>query len=329
MPALLTVHLRRHGRHWLVLLGLLIVLELVLHVAMPEPVHTYFYGLGGEDWAEDPELFWVPVFGFADPLAKAERAASERLIYAFGGSILTNHKASTNFPDELAPRLPGWTVANFATGGYTSHQSLVLFRRVSAQRIPAVVIASHAFNDRGPGFAPDREMAARNHRPEVKALYWLSRSKIVQAWRRVMWRLMGYSPYAVNPQHPNVKRRVPLPEFTENLQAFVAETARIGARLVFCSQASLDPAVGEQTRPYFAVMQTLADANQHVFYFDVQPVVFEAYRRRLGFVPVFPTDQAELLLLHKDVCHYNDAGHLLIADHLTAFLKAEGIADAN
>jgi hypothetical protein len=327
MTTAIRIHLRRHGKHWLILLGLVLALELGLRLALPEPVHTYFYGLGGELWDEDPELFWKPVDGWSDAWAAVGRADPARLIVSFGGSILTNHIANTNFLTELQTALPGWTVANFATGGYTTHQSLVMWRRVRARQVPTIVIVSHAFNDRSPGFAPDREMAERNRRPSVRALHAVSQSKIVQAWRRLMWKLMGYDPYAVNPQHPNVKLRVSLGEYEANLTAFVSETAAAGSQLVLITQANLDPAVRGQLEPHFALMRRLAAESAHVYYLDIRPDLFAVYERDLGFIPGFPNDNRAELLLHNDACHYSDAGHKLIAARVEQFLVDEKLVE--
>lgn len=312
---------RRHKRPLLVLAALLFVFDLALHLGFREPVHTYFYGLGGELWDEDPELFWVPVEGFDERWRQVADAAPGKLIFNFGGSIPTNHRANTNYPAELEKRLPGWTVANFATGGYTSHQSLVLLGRALQRRAPDVVLVSHAYNERGVGFAPDSEMAAHNRRASVRALHALSRLKVVAVWRRLMWKVIGYDPYAVNPQHPRIKQRVSPVEHEANVRALVDQTTAVGAKLVFVSQANLDPAVTADLEPYFAVQREAARTRGHVFFCDVQPAATAYYHQRLGRVPEYLKDDPALLLLHVDACHYSDAGHNLVADVLRDFLR--------
>lgn len=316
---------RRRGvrrRSIFILLGLVALLEIVLRLLLPLPVPTYYYGLAGEIWDEDPELFWIPRRHYADEIRRLREADPARLVYAFGGSILTNHRADTNFPDELVRLLPeSYTVVNFATGGYSSYQTLVNYQRMRALRVPALVLAGFGYNDRDVAKASDVDMALHNQRFSVKTLRFLSRSKIVQVWRRLLWQATGYDPYAMNPSHPDFVRRVDLPNFNRNLRELADLTARDGTRLVLVAEANLDPAVRRDLDPYFAAMEKLAAERPHVYFFDPRPVVFGRYLEKLGAIPGYPTERPETLLLHVDACHYNNEGHRLIAGALAAFLK--------
>jgi len=310
----------------LILLALIVLLEILLRFLAPFHVPTYYYGLAGEIWDEDPELFWLPRHHYEQEIARLKQADPARLIYAFGGSILTNHRADTNYPDELERRLPvGYTVVNFATGGHSSCQNLVNYRRMRAWRIPAMVLAGFGYNDRDVAKASDVDMAERNRHLSVKTLRFISRSKIVQVWRRLIWKAIGYDPYAMNPSHPDFVRRVDLSSFIGNLHELADQTGRDGSILVLVAEANLDPAVRLDLEPYFLEMERLAVEQAHVYFFDPRPVIFSVYLDQLGEIPGYPTDHPETLLLHIDACHYNNEGHRLIADRLFAFLQEQGL----
>lgn len=319
--------LRRYWRSISLLIALLIALELILRVLFPQPVHTYFYGLAGEKWIDDPELFWIPPDRHEHPISLAKATNPERLIYAFGGSILTNHLAGTNFLTELQKCLGrDYAVANFATGGYSSYQSLALFQRMLAKKTPRIVIASHGYNDRSLGIDADTAMAKRNQRAAVRLLFLLSHAKIVQVWRRLMWKVMGYDPYKVNPSSPGLKNRVSFAEYSKNLEKYVHLCKKHGSYLVFVSQAFPDQAVLDSTDPYFVKMKEIAGQHDHVYFLDIRPTIIRQYQQHGGGLSA--NWYGEKSLLFNDQCHYNDRGHRLVGKLLCDFLGENNLVES-
>ncbi len=323
--------LRRNKWNFLCLAGclavLISILEIVLRIPMRESMPTYYYGLAGEVWDEDADMFWTPRHQYKAELAKLPRFDSNHLIYTFGGSIPTNHTANTNFPAELEKLLaPNYAVANFATGGYSSRQSLVLSRKMIKRKTPHLLIVCHGYNDHGLSIASDRDMARRNHRASVRLLHFISGSRIVQAARRLAWVTMGYDPYNLNPKAKNIRLRVSPDDYEDNLRGFLREARENKIQVVFMTQAVIDAAVARDTDPYFIVMRAVAARTPKAHFLDVRGAVEAYYKEHLGYMPDHRTpDKSSDMLLHNDTCHLSDDGHRLIATLLYDFLMTNGL----
>lgn len=314
----------RYKRSLLLLLAAFILVELVLHLLMPYPEFSYFYTNETSYWDEDPELFWVQRGSFAQEKHEMKKRLSQSLVYTFGGSILTSHGADTNFPDVLGHCLgDDFSVINFGTGGYTSHQSLILYRRMIQYKKPGVVVFCHGFNDMGNAPASDIEMAGRNAKISTHVLYYLSKSRLVSLWRKLLRPALGNNPYqAVNKSDYVV--RVPVNEFRENLKQVIFESGETDFPLVFLSQASPDRAMAKQLNDYFTVMEDLAKLYSNVYYLDIREVFNRKYQQEVGGQPMY-FDQKTSKLLFVDLCHLNNEGHKLAAQLLCDFLKTQGL----
>jgi len=314
----------RNRFHFLVLAVAVLIADLGLRVVFPEPTSTYFFARGKGLWAEDRELFWVPHDRFEDQLETMEKTASDRLVLGFGGSVVTDDKASTNFLRLLGDCLGDpFVVANFGTGGYTSHQSLILFKRMVELKKPRFAVVCHGFNDMSNAPASDARMAERNARFSTNVLYYLTKSKIVAVFRRVLWKARGYDPYdEKNFEH--FERRVQVPEFKANLDGFARVAREKEFPLVLVSQANPDRAIVDALTPYFAEMERVAKSNPHVYYLDVKPTILGMYEEKFGGIPEH-IQSGVSRYLYMDLCHLNDRGHHIVADLLCDFVKDLGL----
>lgn len=231
-----TCFLRRvwkNKKNIFIFIGLVVLLDFAMRIPFPYPEYTYFETSEIGEWAEDPELFWIHSHYFVDEIRLMRKTPSEKLVYTFGGSILTSHNTLTNFPEEMGKCLaPDMTVINFATGEYTSYQSLVLFRRMIDRKKPALAIVCHATNDSASAPRSDLQVVIRNNRISTKVLYYLSKSRMVSALRQTLKKKHDFDPYSLENQ-PNLMRRVGHDDFVKNIKKFALTAKNNQIQLVF------------------------------------------------------------------------------------------------
>ncbi|MBZ0273938.1 hypothetical protein K8I61_18005 [bacterium] len=313
----------RRRRGWLILAGVVFMLEFALRVIFQGADDTYFYRERGDSgYREDRELFWVPRDRYASQWRVADQTPADSLIYTFGGSIVTDCcGATTNFSRMVDERLPGWSVVNFGTVGFTSFQSAHLLDRAFTRKPARLVFFCHGFNDIGRGFAADRRMYARNQRHATWFQWLLMRSKILATFRRGLRAASGFDPHADNSSRPS---RVSLEDFLENLTHAATRVAQSGGQIVFITQAFPDAHRNREVAPYFAAMKTVAASVDGAMVLDVRPSITARIEEAFGDVPESLTPGR--LHMHTDLCHLTDEGHALVADLIVSFLRAKGLA---
>lgn len=251
-------------------------------------------------------------------------SGSDKLVYCFGGSIVRGDFASTNFCKELEKCLPdGYQVVNFATSGYTSHQSIILFERVLKTKKPILTIVSHGWNDVTNGPASDIQMAHRNSRLDTKVLYFLSHSRLVQILRRTLRTHFMPDPYSIT-TIPNWERRVETDQFHINLGKFMALAIKNNFHLLFMSQGMPEAAVGKSLEPYFEIMVRASLSSKKVHYLDVRPFLDDLSIAKFGATPA-NCGSAEAAYLFLDLCHLNDFAHEQVGRVLCDYLKTENL----
>jgi lysophospholipase L1-like esterase len=162
--------------------------------------------LGGE-YRADPDLLWV----HADYDRTLARARTERPVFAFLGDSCTDYG---HYPDlllrDLAKSRPGvrWTGVNLGTAGWSSFQGLRQLRRDVLSLNPRIVTIYFGWNDHWIGFGlPDKEIAALLRRTGQRS----QRLRLVQLSEKA-W---------IGLRRTDGNRRVPLPDFQENLREMV------------------------------------------------------------------------------------------------------------
>ena len=315
----------KNRRNIFIFIGLVILLDFAMRIPFPNPEYTYFETKEIGTWAEDPELFWLHGHYFVDEIRLMRKTPSDKLVYAFGGSILTSHNTLTNFPEELGKCLaPDMTVINFATGGYTSYQSLVLFQRMIERKKPSVAIICHATNDSANAPRSDRQSAERNRKLSAQALYVLSKSRIVSALRQIFKKDQDFDPYSLDNQGSLV-RRVDHDDFEKNMKAFARIAKQKQIELVFLSQAASDKANYKNLAPYFEIMKRAAAPYSNVHYLDIRPAFYEKYNQAGHELPKhFGQDLNRRFFV--DWCHLSDYSHIFFGKEICAYLKAKKLA---
>lgn len=316
---------KRNRRFFLILIGLFLLVEFILSQVGIRPEYTYFYTKSDSGfWNEDPELFWIDSENIQSNLKQINGISSDKLIYCFGGSIVRGDFADTNFCREAEYCLPdGYKVVNFATSGYTSHQSLILFERMLKEKRPGLTIVCHGWNDVSNGPASDIQMALRNSRLSTKALYLASRSRLVQLWRRLMRKTIMPDPYSED-TIPSWVRRVETDQFRINLSRFRGLAMENDVRLLFMSQGVPGTQDGKWLEPYFNIMQDAAKNSETVRYLDVQPFLAGLSMEKFGAVPT-DSGTREAGYLYIDLCHLNEFAHKQVGRRLCDFIKAENL----
>lgn len=93
------------------------------------------------------------------------------------------------------------------------------------------------------------------------------------------------------------------------MEVYAQLTRQQKAKLVLMSHEDIDEKLRKLQDPYFQVMSDLAKQNDHVWYFDVRPLV----RRKITRARTDP----ELFLDH---CHLSIKGNRLVGKLLYEFL---------
>lgn len=321
---------RKNRKHLLILVGIIVFIDLVLRIPYPVPEYTYFHAHEPSFWGEDPELLWIDAKMVPLLTKRIRKERSERLIYLFGGSIPTSHRTQINFPTVLQHKLgDSAAVINFATGGYTSFQSLGLYKRIIKEKHPATVIVCHATNDSANGPLSDAQMAKRNERFGTKVLYYLSKSRIISLMRRMTKRAVNYGeydPYSSD-MHEGFFRRVDIDEHRKNMEQFARIAREGGSDLVFLTQGNVAKSEIRNLENYFAIQKEVADAYSWVYYLDVRPEVTKVVEKELGALPEYYSDKFSSLFV--DWCHLSDEGHRFIGAMLYEFLVSKNLVKPN
>lgn len=318
---------QRNWKNLVMLVGMIPCLDILLIVFFPYPENSYFYtrdtgNWSQKEWAQDRELFWMPRDGFKSQVKQIENSKTKKMIWIFGGSILTAHQTSTNFPEQLEQCLgESYLVVNFGTGGYSSYQSLTLLKRMLKKAKPDIVICSNGYNDKSPAPATDRQMALRNNRWSTIAMFYLRKSRLVSLWWRILENLTGMYEYTPDDRSKFVRRAEP-DHFESNLAQMVRLTSKQGIPLLFVSQASSDRALAKTIAPYFELMEMQAASNPHVYFLDIRTEFEHVFNETIGEVPKTYID-SQSNLLFVDLCHYNDRGHKIVGQKLCGFIKEQ------
>jgi lysophospholipase L1-like esterase len=293
-----------------------------------EPMRTLLPA-GVEDWRlahitadsyrePDPLLLWrsrpVPPYTsqrFKGPVAERPRPAGVLRVMAYGDSN-TDGPLHGGWPERLQAALarhgaPRPEVLNAGVMGYTTHQGLLRFRSEVADFQPSLLLVSFGWNDAAPAVGP----------PD-------SGFVVPPPWQLgLIRRLLRYRSYLVLRQVLAERKaarglgtssgpRVPLPDYVADLRGF-AETARgAGAQVFFltrptrASDSELEALAGSWRAQVPAYSRAVIDVGRHL-----GVPVLDA-RGWFGGRPD----------LFVDECHFNDAGHALMAEHIVTALAA-------
>ena len=257
----------------------------------------------------DPELFWKPVPGFAAPMWDGRvtiaadglrqtppRAGASRRLLCFGDSITFGYGVSDeeSYPAELSRLLEprGFEVRNAGVTGYTSYQALRwLKRQLQSQRVDDVTLLI-GWNDTTLRPITDAEFGSRiqySTGTTDAALQHLAIYRLMKA----TWLRRGLQSGTRQP--PRTTARVPLKDYTANLELFVAAARAGGARPHFIA---LPRRLIQGTKP------------QHTEYSDA----LAAVARRLS-VPLY--DVGLLGDSHPDIAVSGNASYFIDSLHFS------------
>ena len=323
------IRLKRNKRNLLILAGVVILVEFAFGIALDRPEYTYFFTkFDSGYWDEDPELFWINQRDYRENVSAVQKSWDTPLVYCFGGSITRGDFADTSFCKEMEKCLPKpWKVVNFATSGYSSHQSLVLMKRAIRIKKPALVIVSHGWNDSDNSPRADYEMAFRNKILSTHILYWVSKSNIVQALRKVIRTVSGKDPYSDGKAGKWVKR-VDTRHYKTNIELMGTVAKENQFPLVLMSQGVQTEDSRNNLQPYFDINAGLADADEKVHYLDTGEFLMKIYMEKFNRLPITESDPIRKYLF-LDLCHLNNYGHELVGKSLCEFIENENLLSHN
>ena len=300
-------------------------MEIAFRIALKQPEYTYFFTkFDSGIWSEDPELFWVAKKEYRENMSAIKKPHLDHLVYCLGGSITRGDFANTSFCKEMEKCLPEpWKVVNFATSGYSSHQSLILMKRAIKITKPTLVLVSHGWNDSEGSLSSDYEMTLRNKMLSTRLLYWVSRSKIVQALRKGIRKAFRKNPYAL--EQPKIwLKRVDTGRFKNNIQNMGTLAAQEGFPLILLSQGVLTSDSRKRLQPYFEIMAKLPDSNEQVHFLDIGGFLMGLFSEKFGRLPIMENDGIGKYLF-LDLCHLNDFGHGLVGEYICDYIKSENL----
>lgn len=201
----------------------------------------------------DAEVFWKPIPGFSGPMwdgsvtigpdglreNRAERARMPRRILCFGDSITFGFGVSNEetYPAALSALLEphGIEVRNAGVTGYTSYQAVRWLRRqLQGQRADEVTLLI-GWNDLTRRPITDAEFGARLDSAAGTADEML-RHLALYRLMKATWLRRGLE--GVDGRLPRPTVRVPLEDYTKNLETFVSEARAAGARPHFIALPS-------------------------------------------------------------------------------------------
>jgi len=264
----------------------------------------------------DPELFWrldragvswLNAQGFRGSLAPVERDPSVTLVFAMGDSNTAGPlKESYHWPQDLedlaalnVPRGRQVRVVNAGVFGYTSFQGLRRFRQVVRYH-PDVVFFGFGSNDAQVVRLSDADYATR-----LNGLGWLGSLRLGPPLAQALWSRFGPDAVEVMTQ------RVPLEDYRQNLESFVAEARA----------SKIVPVL--LTRPYHGAS---GDPEQWITHIDrYNAVVREvAQARRVELVDVQQAF-AQKGDLFVDESHLGRTGYREMAQLMLPTLAAHGV----
>jgi lysophospholipase L1-like esterase len=200
----------------------------------------------------DPELFWKPIPGFSDPMWGGRvtigadglreipgHAGGPKRMLCFGDSITFGFGVSDadSYPAALSALLEprGIEVHNAGVTGYTSYQTLRWLRRqLRASRVDEVTLLI-GWNDLTRRPITDAEFGSRLTYSTVTADETLKHLAIYRLLKS-LWLRRGLE--NAGRQSSRSTQRVPLKDYTQNLEAFVTEARAAGARPHFIALPS-------------------------------------------------------------------------------------------
>ncbi|HEX4965410.1 MAG TPA: GDSL-type esterase/lipase family protein [Thermoanaerobaculia bacterium] len=307
------------------LLGLL-VSELALRIAgfsyhlRPEKVELGWppsLAALGNEYRADSDLLWTRV-EYQETLAHAR---VERPVFAFLGDSCTEYGG---YPEgmlaDLAARRPDarWTGVNLGTAGWSTYQGLRQLRRDVLPLRPRVITIYFGWNDHWIGFGlPDDEVAKLLHRTG-------------SGWQDV--RLVQLAEKADVATHRSANnRRVPLPEFRQNLDAMVRLAKSHGIEPVLLTAPSSHVAGREPQElrgRWLSRLEELVPLHQS-YVAAVRDVAREDGAALCDLARDFetlPGEQRRRSFL-KDGIHFTRRGAKRAADFLADCLSSSGVLD--
>jgi lysophospholipase L1-like esterase len=221
--------------------------------------------------------------------------------------------ASTSFPELLGARLgERFQVLNYGVPGYTIVQGRRQFTADVAAWRPDVVVIAYGWNDHwlAKGGLTDEQ------RPRVRvSSSVLLRLRLVQG----LWAVVGR--FASKDNVLNAPARVPLPSYRTNLETFIAEASKVGARVIVVALPS-----GLSTRdfPEYLVASGFTRSageaiRDHRAY--AEAARDSANAARVTFVDLQPAFDGVEGLFRADDIHMTDAGNERIAGALAPLLE--------
>jgi lysophospholipase L1-like esterase len=265
----------------------------------------------------DPVLWWRPVARspynrqhFRGPVMAVPKPAGVLRIMAYGDSN-TDGPPRGGWVERLgrlvardAPRPV--EVVNAGCAGYSSHQGLGRFRQDAPIYTPDLVLVSFGWND----LPPSANGSDRDFRPPGPVRATVLR--FLLRYDAFLFLRESRAPPRTPPR--GARPRVSLPEFVENLEAFLREGRRRHARVVLLTrphEARTDEIRRQATwrahvPEYNDAIRALAREGATVV--DVQ-----------GFFEARPRD------LFIDECHFTSAGHDVMARFVRDELVHQGL----
>ena len=342
----------------LFLLVLLILLEIILQVAGVQSRHEspFFLLLRVHEYPEyfqrHPTLFWELVpnklikgdfiakgeyhinsHGFRGPEFSDEKPPGTIRICCIGNSCTFGWEIpeGNTYPDllkiDLEKKYPGqkFEVINCGVPGYTSHQGLIELKEKILNYHPDIITLSFGWNDiwgAGKGIT-DRQQ-------KIQSRFVINMQNILA--RLKTYRLLKYALLEITEKKglesfdlENPAYRVSKDEYRDNLSEIHRIAEENGIIPVYLTSPAPDAQV------YFGAGAHTQLENLFTIHEEYNQIIRELRdTRQFWVVPIATYFQNQPDLFDsqlKDYIHYNQAGHLLVAETIANFMKRYRIVD--
>ncbi len=318
----------------------LLVLEVVLRGALPDPIAAaehWFEGVWDPLFVRDAELFWrlqpdvstrrgsgeyrFSVHTDERGLRRPDAASSDEAevltrILCVGDSVTFGWRveAEQAWPQRVEKRLggreAGVEVINAGVPGYTSLQVRRFLESELFDMEPDVIVMSVGINDASSAVHQDRTRARQISADEAwreLALHRLVRMGLSRLGP------IGSEPWTWEP----TTQRVPLEDHVANLRAIVESSAERGIPLVFVRPLVLGADALERSMPASTDPDRFGALRRELDSVESSGIMVDLREATRAFPP--------RSLLAGDNCHWNPAGHELVAAEVTRALMAGGL----
>ena len=208
-----------------------------------------------------------------------------------------------------------------AISGYTSYQGLLLYKHLGRRLRPDIITVAFGYQDGMLDWAPDRRHISDSYAlTVVRGL--LYKSNLFLVLRKNVLDLKQYRLNRDRDTTPSFPR-VSVRDFKQNMTTLIRIARQDHARVLFIEMPRNPHFKVKHLAQNPAYARALQQVMVHSAAVDVSYVDLRQFFR--GRVPATGNPARAYARYFVDDCHMTRAGHLLVAEHLAALIKKQGL----